>query len=38
MNHVEVQQTAIDHYNLGANYCRTFYAKLQKEPLELLQE
>jgi hypothetical protein len=27
MNHVELQQTYIDCYNLGANYCRTSCAK-----------
>ena len=26
MNHVELQQTHIDSYNLAANYCRTYYA------------
>ena len=27
MNHVELQQTYTDFYNLDANYCRTSYAK-----------
>jgi hypothetical protein len=28
MNHVELEQTYTDSYNLGANYCRTSYAKV----------
>jgi hypothetical protein len=27
MNHVELQQTYTDSYNLGASYCRTSYTK-----------
>jgi hypothetical protein len=27
MNQEELQQTFIDDYNLGANFCRTSYAK-----------